>query len=449
MWVLEIKKFLRSRIALTGLLFILLAGICSIHVGQQFLKKQTNSIHQTIATQQERIHRNVQYHSDEMGLLLYYVKFAYINTPTALSALSIGQRDLNPSIQNITIRNLEGQKYDTDLYNPANLLAGNLDFSFVLIYLFPLIIVAFCYNILSEEKEGGTWRLIKVQARTPLKMLGQKIGVRAVAVYSVLVILFIYASLVLSLKPDAAFFSFISLAVLYIAFWFTLIFWVMSWHQNSSVNAVSLLTFWLLLTIVCPALVNNYLLTQYPVPEAFATLIEQREGLHEKWDMDKKITLNKFYAHYPQFTKYALPDKEFSWLWYYAMQQMGDDEAQEQATKMQQKLWLREKVSNTIAAFVPTLHTQLQLNHLAESGLSNHLLFLKNTARFHEKLRLYFYPKIFAETPVKNENWRKWQAEYFREKVPVNGLFTLLPILLWMLLLLVISSVNLVRNTLA
>jgi ABC-2 type transport system permease protein len=212
---------------------------------------------------------------------------------------------------------------------------------------------------------------------------------------------------------------------------------------------VSLLVFWLLLTIVCPALVNNYLLTKYPVPEALHTLIEQREGYHEKWDMDKKITMDKFYAHYPQFTKYALPDKEFSWLWYYAMQQMGDDEAQAHALEMQNKLWLREKVSNTIGAFVPTLHAQLQLNRLAETGLSNHLQFLESTTHFHEKMRLYFYPKIFEEMPVKNENWRNYQAEYFKEKVPVNRVFTLLPLLLWILLLLLIGSVNLARNTLA
>ena len=50
----------------------------------------------------------------------------------------------------MTIRALEGQKYDANLTNPANLLLGNLDFSFVLIYLFPLLIIAFTYNIIAE-----------------------------------------------------------------------------------------------------------------------------------------------------------------------------------------------------------------------------------------------------------------------------------------------------------
>ena len=61
--------------------------------------------------------------------------------------MAIGQRDVNPSIQSVTIRGLEGQKYDSELNNPNNFLLGNIDFSFVLIYLFPLLIIAFTYNI--------------------------------------------------------------------------------------------------------------------------------------------------------------------------------------------------------------------------------------------------------------------------------------------------------------
>ncbi|WP_228426044.1 hypothetical protein [Chryseobacterium carnipullorum] len=59
--------------------------------------------------------------------MLYYLKFGLVNQTDHLNALSIGQRDVNPSIQNLTIRNLEGQKYDTDLQNPVSLLLGSLD----------------------------------------------------------------------------------------------------------------------------------------------------------------------------------------------------------------------------------------------------------------------------------------------------------------------------------
>ena len=82
--------------------------------------------------------RNIKFHSDDLGLLLYYLKFSLVKEQNPLAALSIGQNDINPSIQSVKILTLEGQKYDTDLVNPTKLLYGNLDLSFILVYIFPL-----------------------------------------------------------------------------------------------------------------------------------------------------------------------------------------------------------------------------------------------------------------------------------------------------------------------
>lgn len=120
--------------------------------------------------------------------------------------------------------------------------------------------------------------------------------------------------------------------------------------------------------------------------------------------MPKEPTMEKFYAHYPEYRKYPLPQKTFSWIWYYAMQQMGDDESRQDAQDLKTKLRQREVASSSIALLIPTLHTQLVFNDLAESGLKNQLNFLEAVEAFHEKNRLYFYPKIFAEQAVKTEN---------------------------------------------
>ena len=188
MFLLSFKNFLSSRIVVIGLLIVMFAGLVSIYIGRQHVVKQQNSIAKSIHFQQEHIQRNVKFFDKDMGLLLYYLRFCYINNATGLNGLSIGQRDVNNSIQNVTIRNLESQKYDTDLFNPSNLLAGNLDFGFVLIFLFPLFIIAVTYNLLSEEKEGGTWKLISVQSDAPFKVLRQKFYVRAIVIYAILIV---------------------------------------------------------------------------------------------------------------------------------------------------------------------------------------------------------------------------------------------------------------------
>ena len=440
---LLIKQFLRSGIAIAGISLLLLSGIISLFIGKSYLEKQRDKIEATAVYQQQHIDRNVQYGHSEMGLLLYYLRFAYVNSINPLNGLSIGQRDVNLGIQQVTIRNLIEKKYDSDLNNPASMVMGNLDFSFVLIYLFPLLIITFTYNLLSEEKEEGTWRLINIQSNAAKKVLLQKWWIRSAFVTGTLLLLYLLAIPILSIPINASYLAMIAEGVLYILFWFIACAMVVGWQKNSATNAVSLLSIWLLLTIVAPAVINSLITTKYPVPEAMATVVANREGYHDKWDRPKEETMGRFYAHYPQFQQYRLPAEDFNWLWYYAMQQMGDDDAAEHSVAMRNKLLLREKLSNTVGYFIPTLHTQLQYSLLAQSGLKNQVQFLDSTTAFHEKKRLYFYPKIFKKLPVLQEDWRKHYAvEYFKSEPPVNWIKLLLPLLLIIILFTTINFIQ-------
>lgn len=429
MYFLLLKNFIVSRVVLIGLLLVLTAGLLGIYNGKRHLERLQSNIEQTAHFQEAHIQRNVAFFNKEMGLLLYYLRFAYVNTASPLNGFSIGQRDVNNSIQFINIRNLEAEKYDADLYNPVNLLIGNLDFSFVLLYLFPLLIIAVNYNLWSEEKEGGTWPLLSVQSRKPEGVLLQKLSIRATVIYALLALLFLVAILVLSIPFNGALVATVGLSVLYLLFWFAVCFWVVSWVKASAVNAVSLLTVWVLLTFILPAAVNNYITATYPVPEALATAVEQREGYHAKWDLPKEPTLQQFYKHYPQFSRYGLSEPQSSWLWYYAMQQAGDDEARDEAAEMKEKLYLRSTASKSIARFIPTLHTQLNINVLSHSDLDNHLRFLDSTERFHERLRLHFYPQIFEEQEAKSEDWSQFRPEFFSDTPTKSGIGLYLPLL--------------------
>ncbi|MGN6420040.1 MAG: DUF3526 domain-containing protein [Pseudobacter sp.] len=430
MFVLQLKRFFRSGIAIIGLSLLLVAGVISLLAGKQHLCKQAAAVALTEQQQQHHIQRNLDFYNKDIGLLLYHLKFGIANKADGLNGLSIGQRDVNSAVQSITIRGLENQRYDTDLFNPAGLLAGNLDFNFVLIYLFPLLIIAFCYNLVSEEKEGGTWKLLHVQSSRPLKLIMQKLAVRMMAVYAVLAILLLLSLIILPIELNSGFAAVSVLSILYLLCWFAISTWMVSLRRNSSVNAAGMLSIWILLLFVFPGIVNNYLVKEYAVPEAMHTVVEQREGYHEKWDMEKGPVMEKFWLHYPQFRKYQLPDAEFSWLWYYAMQQMGDDDAQEHSTEMYEKLWQRERASERIGWFIPSLHAQQQFNTVAGSGLRNQLLYLDSTAKFHERLRMQFYPQIFEGRDAKELNWQTVKMEYFSEPPAFRWATLLLPFLL-------------------
>lgn len=431
MYSLAFKKFIRAKATILGLACIVFAGLISLFIGRLFLKHQQDAVELTAIHQQQTISKNLKFFGKETGLLLYYLRFSLVNRPDRLSGISIGQRDINPSIQSVTIRNLENQKYDTDLNNPSNLLLGNLDFGFVIIYLFPLLIIAFTYNLLSEEKDCGTWNMIRLHAASPLGFLRRKIMLRMQVIYALGIFLMVIGIVLLSIQLTAILLAVALLFALYLLFWFSLSYWVISWQKNSAFNAICLLAFWVVLTILSPALVNSYISTAYPVPEALQTALKQRQGSHEKWDMEIEKTMTPFLAHYPQYAKYPMPESKSSWFWYYAMQQMGDDEALGKSKELRDKLLLREKVSNRIAMVLPVLHTQLRLNSLAGSDLGNHLLFLDSTQRFHEKLRLFFYPRIIEERAADNINWKSFTVEYFSYSQRVSWTQLMLPLIIF------------------
>ena len=369
-------------------------------------------------------------------MLLYYIRFGLANETPNIAGLSIGHRDIHPSVQLVNIRNLEEQKHATELRNPLYQLLGNLDFSFVLIYLFPLIIIAFCFNLLSEEKEGGTWTLVLSQSTQPRSILRTKLWIRLASILLVLFALLAIGKVYLAIPLNASFFAFTLVALLYVLFWFALSWFITSLQKSSSQNALSLLLVWVLLTIVLPASINALVINLYPVPEAFSTVIESRDGYHNKWDLPKEPTIQKFKEHYPQFSKYEHPEgKSFGWFWYFAMQQMGDDEAAESNLAMKEKLRQRDHISRTIAYLFPSLHTQFSLNTLGQSDMNNHLNFIHQLEAFHEAKRLHFYPKIFEDTPIEEENWAQFTLEHAKGDSKVEWLKQLLPLVLVSLLL--------------
>ena len=340
---LFISQCLRSREVRLSLVLILILGIVGISIGKRHLDAQQNAIDEVKAFQQEHLDRHVTLHKDDLGLLLYYVKFAFINPSNPLAGLSIGQSDVNPSIKRVTIKTFEAQRHDTDLINPMNLQSGNLDFAFVLIYLIPLLVIVFAFNVVSEETETGTWRLVSIQTTSKIGFVVTKLSVRLSLMVLVLILLFSIAIAVLGIPLGTEVVLLFAMALLYVIFWFALSFFVVCFKKSSGFNALLLLSVWLVMLILLPAGINAYVTSKYPVPEALSSAIAQRDGYHAKWDTEKRPTIQKFYDHYPQFEKYGYPTDGFNWLWYYAMQQMGDDDSKDEQKSMNAKIEQREQ----------------------------------------------------------------------------------------------------------
>jgi len=439
---LLIKQYLRIKGLMLGLVLLTVIGLVSIHIGKIFLENQEASIEQTAHSQEEHINRNLEYVNGHIGLMLYYIRFGLVNKSPAIAGLSLGNKDIRPAAQLVNIRNLEEQKNTGELVNPFYQLLGNLDFSFVLIYLFPLFIIATSFNLLSEEKESGRWPLLSSQSQNPISIIQSKFWIRIASVLIILVLLLTIAKFYLHIPFDQAFLAFGLISILYVLFWFALSWWVTSWNKSSNQNALILLSAWIILTTIVPAVINNAVIYFYQIPEAYETTIDSRDGYHSKWDEPKEPTIAKFKKHYPQFAQYEHPKEEsFGWFWYYAMQQMGDDEAEDARIAMKEKLGKINSFTKFIGLFIPSIHTQFSINALCKTDMNNYLNYIEALEQFHEEKRLYFYPKIFEHVPIEDENWEAFELSYFEDQRSTNWL-SLLPMMIISFLLLVLAKLN-------
>lgn len=94
----------------------------------------------------------------------------------------------------------------------------------------------------------------------------------------------------------------------------------------------------------------------------------------------------------------------------------------------------RKQATVFFAYLSPSIHTQLAFNRLAAADLQQQLQYCEATERFHEKLRLYFYLRIFENKAVKTENWDSFQVERFASEVEVDWAKLILPLVLIILL---------------
>lgn len=445
---IEFKNIFRSNALRLGIVMVFIFGVYGIFYSDAVIKSQKENISRVEQLENEGIEHILHLAKDShtAGTQLYYMVFHTYNPPSEWAAFALGQRDvLNYNIKT-KILALEGQIYDNELTNPLSLLVGNLDLSFVFIYLFPLLIIALGFNLVSEEKESGVWVMIRTTGVSVLKFIFYKILIRWFLVVALMSILLILASLVFGAGFGWEFFAIWLITLVYISFWFGLIWLVNAFNRSSNVNATVLVSIWITICLMIPALGNTIINATTPIHEAMETTLIQREAYHEKWDMKKSVTMEKFYKEYPEYRKYKIPEEAYYVAgWYFAMQYVADKEAEPTSKQMEQKLIERQNKAEIFGNFLPTVGVQRVYQSLANTDLETHLEYLKSVRKHHKAIREFFYPYIFEETLTKNTPWGKRPKYILPENNSDFGWVSLLMSGLY-LVIFAILGINLIKK---
>lgn len=398
-FLFEWLKLKRSKGFWVLILLCLIIGLYSLYYGNSEIQRQKKNLAEIEQIQQQTINELKHTFPDNnpAGDIPYYFPLYVVNKPHPLAALSIGQRDVNPYYLKLRLLALEGQLYDSDTINPYKVFNGNFDFSFLVVFVIPLLVIAFSFNVYSEEKEQGTLALLLSNPISVQTLISAKLMLRFLVVLTLVSFLFFVGIFYIKAEVNYELLFLFGAIFLYTFFWFCLSFYVISLKRGTSFNGVTLFGSWLLFVVIVPSLFNIFSSSVEDGQRGIEVTMEQREAVHSGWDLSKDETFNVFFSKYPQWIPYRPKSEGFSWGWYYAFQEVGDLKAEDKVRSYNAQFSEILRKSRISESFSPAVILQNLFNLYSRSDLEAHLRFLNDVRSFHQKMKDFFYPYIFQE----------------------------------------------------
>ena len=294
----------------------------------------------------------------------------------------------------------------TELSSPVSLLMGSFDPAFVLIYLLPLVIISFCYNILSSEKEQGSLVLI---ASSPLSLrlwLLQKILIRYVVVTLLLSLSILFMLLLNRVTLGVTTINLFVSIWLYAAFWFALAYMVNLKGRSSSRNAITMLGLWVALVLAIPSLISQTANALYPVP-ARTMLINEMRIAQAEIDKEQDAILDDYLRNHPELiTRDADESTAYGW-WqrYFASKDLLEKRMSPLVANYDESLRKQQQWVSQLSILSPAVLMQNNLNHLAATSTQHYDAYRQAVQDFSGEWRDFFLPMVFQDQPFTKDKF--------------------------------------------
>jgi len=327
--------------------------------------------------------------------------------PQPLALISTGQSDL---FTHVVKPRLYGEALTlgfSELSNPVQLLFGNFDLAFVCIYILPLLVLAFSYNVLSSEKESGALRLTLAQPIQLTTWLLNKLLLRFFVLVIILTLSFLVALMATGIpvtdqlinisKILAALFA-------YVLFWFGLSFLVNLRGRSSGSNAVVLVSCWVLIVLLIPAMIGQLANNLYPIPSRVGMITELRFAEAEAQKKADQI-LASYYRDHPELARTDTTAQELYpfWLQYFASQDEIRKAVSPILTEYESKLQAQQQTVDRLRVLSPAILLKNVFNETAGTSSRHYNDYRKQVVEFATTWRNFFLPRMFRNELMEKE----------------------------------------------
>ncbi len=323
--------------------------------------------------------------------------------PSALMPLAVGQSDLLPGYFKITTDAEQTVLATSDTVNPLQLLTGRLDVAFVLIYLYPLFLLAISYNLLSGEREQGTLALTLSQPIALRQLLAGKVAIRLVVVLGCVAATLTVGCLAVGVRlwDPAVLLSFagwLAVVAAYGVFWMAVAVAVALGGWSSAASAVVLAGTWLALTVLVPSAAQLALDSLYPVPSRVEMIQAMREA-SDAANADGAALLGRYYQDHPELATDGSPAADFN-VTRLAVDARIEESVAPVLARFERQLAAQRALAGRVRLLSPAILAQDALVDLAGTGAPRHEWFVAQVRRFHRQWRQFFFPRVAARTPL-------------------------------------------------
>lgn len=340
-----------------------------------------------------------------------------------LSLLNIGQTDWQTPARIVSWYKPRTAATVTPTDNPQLQMAGHFDFAFLLVYLCPLLIIAWCYDLLAAEHEAGTLRMLLSHPVSLAQLLAGKVVLRlalivgGVSCFTALG----FALSGMNFRSGATWALFalwLAAIFAYVVFWTGLCVAVNLRSHSSATNALVCVGIWILLTLLAPRLGAWLPQRIFPLPSRAAYLDAQRRLARETEQIDEQALRNLFFRHHPRYDAAA---RYSEWAKRYGLTLIARETEAEARLRQQfgqyfdrqvnrQRQWAKrfEWVS-------PALALRQTLDVLAATGPERDQSFLAQAERYNRAWQDFFWPGFFADDPFHAADYDRIPRFHFEE----------------------------------
>ncbi len=370
--------------------------------------------------------------------------------PLALTA--VGQSDLYPPALMVSAGSRDSFFFSDEIANPAHLLSGSFDLAFVLVFLYPLFIFVFTYNLISGEREQGTLALTAACPVSLRRVMAGKLLVRAGLPILLMLMLvmggvaLVVGGALLGTLPALLLLGIV--VVVYGLFWAALATVINGLGRDSAYNALLLVAAWIGLLLIAPALINGWSEFRYPSPSRAEMVLAVRAAAIDA-DREHDAALARYqdeHGHQHGGEGLRRGDYRERTLRRLAVQQAATERVEAIMNAHDERLQQQHTLANRLAYLSPALLMYGALAEIAGTGPGRYQLFFDQVEDFHLRWRDFFISRARAEQWLTAAQYEQFPRFSFSEQG--NGPFwmRILPSLLGIGLALALVVVAAVRG---